>query len=187
MNMWDVAQVALWVVVLANLALTVALIRRVGVLGRNQAAPQPMQSGLPVGTAAPPLPGRLRDGSTVDRPVDGPEPVVLGFFSSTCPACAAQLPQFVEFGRTSAVSTLTVIDAEPDGAAELTGLVPDDQRVLFLGDQDSAAAVLREHGIMALPSYVALGADGRIEGSFGAVDELEQWEREHAPAAVTRR
>jgi peroxiredoxin len=88
------SQIALWLVVLTNLVLTIAIIRRLNADGGTSRA------GLHVGAPAPSFSASTLDGKTITSK-DLRRRTVLLFLSPGCPPCTESLPEYV---RLSAMS-----------------------------------------------------------------------------------
>ena len=176
MNAWDVGQLLLWVVVLFNLLLTVALARRVAALGAaagtSTGAPV---GGLPAGSAAPPFVARTPDGVERARGDLGDGPLVLGFFSPTCEACYDHVVHFAELAGRAApqgITTVAVVDGDTASAARLLDRLPDGVPVLLAARPENP--FLGAYLVDAYPTYTVV-VDGSVVGSFGSVPELNQW------------
>ncbi|HXV94364.1 MAG TPA: hypothetical protein VD813_13750, partial [Pseudonocardia sp.] len=102
MNAWDVGPLVLWLVVLLNLLLTVALVRRVSALSERPAGPVMSPGGLPAGTPAPDFRATTPEGAERDGAEFTQGRALLGFFSPTCDACYEHAPHFATLGRTAA-------------------------------------------------------------------------------------
>jgi hypothetical protein len=87
------------VLCMINLALTMAVIRRLRVhtdsLSTLHEQVGSADSGLPPGTAVPQLDASTDDGVHLGQGTLGSGEKVLAFVSSTCPACRLHLPDFV--------------------------------------------------------------------------------------------
>lgn len=179
MDAWDIGQLVLWIVVLLNLLLTVALVRRVAALGAAPAAGAPA-GGLPAGAAAPAFTARTPDGVERTRADLGDGPLVLGFFSPTCDACYDHAPHFAELvGRTPGVAAAAVVDGDAKNSQRLRERIPGDVPVLLA--RRPANPLLGAYLVDAYPTYTAV-VDGTVAGSFGSVPELQRWLAATAPS-----
>jgi peroxiredoxin len=168
-SLWNASLIVLWILVLFNLMLTYALIRRVGADRKPTAA-----EGLSAGTTAPGFEAATPDGQTLSHPgLDDRAPLVLAFFSPTCSACEHQIPAFVKFSdraKASGVRTIAVLDGGLDESTALRAALPNGTTTL-LAPRDSNP-LLDDYRIEAFPSYTVIHADGTIEGTYGAVEQL---------------
>ena len=181
MDAFDIGQIVLWIVVLANLLLTVALVRRVASLGTGTAAPAPA-GGLPVGAPAPAFSALTPDGAERTLGDLGDDPLVLGFFSPTCDACYDHAPHFAELVRRAAgegVRAAAVVDGDAEDSERLRERIPGDVPVLLA--RRPANPLLGAYLIDAYPTYTVV-VDGTVAGSFGSVPELQQWLTATAPS-----
>jgi thiol-disulfide isomerase/thioredoxin len=179
---WDVGQLVLWLVVLCNLLLTVALARRVAALGTGGPAPGAPVGGLPAGAPAPAFTAVTPDGAERTSAELGPGPLLLGFFSPTCEACHDHAPHFAELARRAAdegATAVAVVDGDAGGSARLRERLPADLPVLLA--QRPANPLLGAYLVDAYPTYTAV-VDGTVAGSFGGVAELQAWWTATLPA-----
>jgi peroxiredoxin len=164
----SVAVVVLAVLVLLDLALTAAVIRRLRGL-EQQRAFVPDAGGLPVGDEVPAFEVTAVDGGSLTGEVFSGRRSLVAFFATNCEGCHKHAPQFaVEAGKLAAdgfqvLPVLTPDGAGPGGAGQEGGL-----RELLAGAGrlvvDAQGALPRAFGVPATPSYFAVGPDGRITG-----------------------
>lgn len=169
MNPWNAAQLALWLIVLLNLLLTFALIRRVAGSGGH-----PSIGGLSGGVPAPDFQAETPDGGQLFRRDLGDQtPLVLGFFSPSCDACEMQMPDFAAFvdrAHASGVRTLAVLDGDAEESQRLRAALPGDTTSLLAPRR--ANPMLNDYRVEAYPSYTVIRADGTVDGTYGRVAEL---------------
>lgn len=176
MDAWDAGQLVLWIVVLGNLLLTVALVRRVAALGTGATVANTPVGGLPVGAPAPPFTAATARGEERSSAELGADPWVLGFFSPTCEACYDHVPHFAELAQRAAaegVTAVAVIDGDAAASARLREKLPEDVLPTLLA-QRPANPFLGTYLVDAYPTYTVV-VDGTVAGSFGSVPELHQW------------
>jgi len=160
-------------VLLANLALTLALVRRVRELTQRPARhSHPVRTGLPVGATVPNFTAITVTGETWSRAGIAGSRGLIGFLAAGCDPCHRQLPEFTALAATipgGASQVLAVVTGDGESAAEL---------VRGLGE---AAAIVRqpEEGglcqafeVRGFPSYYLISGDGRVEGAGNAVHLL---------------
>jgi thiol-disulfide isomerase/thioredoxin len=153
------AVVALAVLVLLNMLLTTAMIRRMGRKERGKVD----VGGLPVGTVVPEFEATTVDGDEVT--LAGRRSLVA-FYSTSCPGCEAQAPDFAAAAGELAEQGLQVVPVlmengsprEGSAVRELLGLTG---RLVVENGTGGLAAVFATR---ATPSYFAVGPDRRITG-----------------------
>lgn len=164
----------LGIIEIFHLAVTAALVRR---LRAGQA-----------GLAAEPDPGGPKAGEQAPRPPGVPEDtdILLGFFSSGCPACQVQAPRFADMvpalaevgARAVAVLNGT---AGPNRDALAAVLAPAGEPLL----DDQARQVFRSFGITATPAFFLLRPDGTVTRKGVTVAQaLTVDPKEHASAGA---
>jgi peroxiredoxin len=168
-NLWNSAQLALWVVVLFNLLLTYALIRKVARSGGHSGI-----GGLSAGVTAPEFQADTPDGRRLSlRELGEQTPLVLGFFSPSCDACEMQMPDFaafVERAHASGIRTVAVLDGEDEESSRLQAALPGDTTALLAPRR--ANPLLNDYRVEAYPSYTVIRADGTVDGTYGRVAEI---------------
>jgi thiol-disulfide isomerase/thioredoxin len=160
-------------VLLANLALTLALVRRIrGLSERPAHQSHPVRAGLPAGATVPDFTAATITGETRSRGGMAGSRGLIGFFAAGCDPCHRQLPQFAELAATipgGASQVLAVVTGDGEPAAELVrGL-------------DEVAAIVREpeegdlckvFAVRGFPTYYLIGGDGQVEGAGNSVPLL---------------
>ena len=105
--------------------------------------------------------------------LNGHDYYVVVFFSSGCPHCRVEIPEFHEFIRgieNIQVVTIGLEDQEKDWA-EMTGDYQEFINVLDLDKWNSAKA--RDYGVKAIPSYFVLDNEKRILAKPEDLKELQ--------------
>lgn len=158
------------VVLLADLALTLALVRRVRVLSERPARMPP--PGLPAGEAVPDFTATTVTGEARSRADMAGSPGLIGFFAAGCTPCHGQLPEFAGLAGTipgGAKQVLAVVTGNGTQAAEL------------VRDLDGVAAVVRQppegnlctaFAVRGFPRFYLISEAGRVEASAPAVHML---------------
>lgn len=179
MNAWNVGQVLLWLLVLCNFLLTLALIRRVTGISQ-QLGPISgsglVEGGLEKGDPAPDFEAETVGGARLSRADVSGQPLAIAFFSTTCAACIDSLPIFSDVGRrarTAGARAVAVIDAGPLEAQPFIQALESDTTVLLAPRESNT--LLQDYRVEAYPSYTAVDADGTIAGSFMQPSELRLW------------
>lgn len=170
MSLWNAAQLALWVVVLFNLLLTYALIRRVASSGRHASI-----GGLSAGTAAPDFQAETPDGEHLSsQSLGGSTPLILSFFSPSCDACEHQMPEFAAFAaraHASGIRTVAVVDGNDEESRSLREVLPSGTTTLLA--PRGTNPLLSDYRVEAYPSYTVIRADGTVDGTYGQVGQLD--------------
>ena len=167
MYVLSLAVVVLAVLVLLDLSLTAAVIRRLRVLGEQP--PLPDAGGLPVGAEVPAFEVTTADGGVVTREAFSGRRTLVAFYSTGCRGCREQAPGFVaEAGKLAAegIEVLPVLMANGHGQDEdeqegkLRELLAGTGRLVV----DDQGALPRAFAVQATPSYFVVGPDGRVTG-----------------------
>ena len=186
MYVLSVAVVVLAVLVLLDLALTAAVIRRLRVLGERPSVPGFDVGGPPVGAEVPAFEVTAVDGGSLTREVFSGRRSLVAFYSTNCQGCQAQAPEFaVEAGKLAAegVQVLPVLmvkgsDQDEPGRDGLRELLAGTGRLVVDGEGALASAF----AIHATPSYFAIGPDGRVTGKGLRVAETLAESLEGSPS-----
>jgi thioredoxin-related protein len=169
------AVVVLTVLVLVDLLLSAAIIRRLRDTEAQLADALPStQPGLRTGTPMPDF--SSADGSLTRADVAG-TPVLLGFFSTGCRYCPAQAEQLAHRASEIAgqgirvVNVLTVVDED----------MPDDLTPVL----EKSGTVVTEHGpgglmaafsVSGTPTFLLYDGNGTLLGNGHTIDAaLERW------------
>jgi hypothetical protein len=149
------AVIVLTVLVVIDLALTTAVIRRLRVFEVNAAAARPEVIEIAIGAEVPDFGRRT----------------LLGFYSTTCAPCAAEAPELVRRGPRLAGDGITVVPVlmVPPGTdpAALAGVLAGAGAVLT---EPPGGPVATAFGAQATPSYVLVDPDGRVAAK-GTIDD----------------
>ena len=112
------SQIALWVVVLTNLMLTLAIIRRMN------SGPVPTPQGLQAGESAPTFSAETLTGRTVTL-ADFQRRTAFVFLAPGCPPCVESLPEYVRLAHLAKSSTTDLVVVSEGDAASTRQLVHD--------------------------------------------------------------
>ena len=162
------------VALLANLALTLALARRLRGLAERQAHPAHHQAraGLPVGAPVPDFTATTVTGESRSRAGLAGSRGLIGFFSAGCEGCHKQLPRFAELAATipgGASQVIAVVTGDGDGAAELVrGL----GEVAAIVRQPEEGGLCQALAVSDFPTFYLISGDGQVEGAGNAVHLL---------------
>jgi hypothetical protein len=161
----EVVVALLALLTLANIGLTVAVIRRLAVHERKLSE---LHTFSPPGGLAPgaPVPNFLAEthtGGRIDETHLGPGPAGVAFFSASCEACAAHAPEFAAVGAPK----LAVLAGEGHTAEAILAALRD-VPVVREADEGSLAQAFR---VDTFPTYFAVD-HGHVMASAGSADEL---------------
>ena len=167
------AVVVLAAIVMLNLSVTVALLKRlrseaVEVASRRPDGP----GGLPVGSPGPEFAAEAVDGTMAEPGVWAGRRTLIGFFATNCPGCSKVVPGFSAEAASleeRGISVLSVLETTPGAdPAPLKDLL---SRAGTLVVEQKPGSVKAAFGAKVTPSFFLLGADGRIEGKGLTLEE----------------
>ena len=158
------------VILVANVLLTVAVIRRLAAHERKLASFSAMfaaPGGLAPGEPVPAFAAQTTAGERIDESHLFPGPAAIAFFSATCEACATHAPEFAALAG-SGTPTLAVLSGE-GGSAEriLAALGPVD----VVHEPGPGGPLTRHFRVDTFPTYFALEA-GHVMAPVGSAGEL---------------
>jgi peroxiredoxin len=162
----SVAVVVLAVLVLLDLALTAAVIRRLRVPGEHPSVPD--AGGLSVGAEVPAFEVAADDGGLITAEAFSGRRSLVAFYSSGCKGCHEQAPGFaVQAGKLAAEGVQVLPVLMTNGSGQDDGEL-DSLRELLAGTGrlvvDGEGALARAFAVQATPSYFTVGPDGRVTG-----------------------
>lgn len=157
------ALVLLGALVIVDLILTLGVVRRLRehtelITQALEGTERVSDFMLPAGSRLPAFSATTVDGAAA--PDAGP--LLIGFFSSTCRACAERLPGFVEYARVFDGRVLGVAVGAPDEVAEIVADLRPVADVVIEPADGPLATVLQVKG---LPAMSTVGADGVVVAS----------------------
>lgn len=186
-GIWIASYIALWLLVLVETVIFLAVLRQVGVLHTRIGPRGAMAGEGPViGDVAPADRFRTVDGGQfVFRPTEPDGTLVALFVSPSCSACDAVVTSFRTFVRSmnGAIEAVLAVADEPSGAAAWA------RRRGWKGPVIPSAKALEALKIPSTPFAVTFDGNGRIQ-SAGLVNSIEQLEsllvdeEERRPAAA---
>jgi peroxiredoxin len=150
-----VSSVLLWVLVVLNLLLTLALIRRINASARAQKVDR-----LPAGTLAPDFTAQTLSGETVTRSTYAGRNVAFLFISPGCQPCHEMLPTFEALGPKAAragVDLVLVSNAE----REATGALVDQFHLAPVNTNPFA----QDYKSTTTPSYCLVNEQGKVQSA----------------------
>lgn len=185
-----VSSVLLWVVVLLNLLLTLALIRRVNAGARSQKVER-----LPAGAAAPDFTAQTLQGETVNQAAYAGRKVAFVFISPTCQPCHEMLPTFEALGPNAVRAGVELVLVSNAGQ-EATRAFVDQFHVSLpvLVAPISTNPFTRDYKSTTTPSYCLVTEQGKVQsagypsmtgGAWKALADF--WDRVDAPVPIEGR
>jgi thiol-disulfide isomerase/thioredoxin len=159
------AVVLLAVIVVLNLAVTVAVLGRLRTRTWGHTGPRPDgPGGLARGAALPAFAAPAVDGTIVGPDTFAGRRTLVGLFATSCPGCADAAPAFAAWAARLAdadVATVAVLATGPgEDGGELVGILT---KVGTLVVERRPGAVMDAFGAQITPSYFLVDATGRIE------------------------
>jgi methylamine dehydrogenase accessory protein MauD len=169
-----VSQILLWVVVIVQGVVILALARQVGVLHERVAPAGALihGAGPGVGEQSPKLEVHAMAGNaiTIGGTLQAGRAQLMLFVSSTCPICKKLIPIAKDFARSERLDVLFVGDAEASEQRKLIGQFELDERRFVNGPE-----VGLTYRIDKLPYAVLLDDNGMIAAK-GLVNSREHFE-----------
>ena len=160
-SMFIVNSILLWIVVLLNLLLTLALVRRVSSSPLKPADP------LPIGLDAPPFKAETPEGKLItlaDFDVD--KEVALVFVAPTCAPCLDKLPflnKLYHPAGSAGVTLVLVSDADPEATRAF--IAGNDVTVPVLIAPRRTNKFMETYKIMGTPMYCLLDRARKVKAS----------------------
>jgi peroxiredoxin len=157
-----ISSIFLWLIVLADVFLTLALIRRLNRTGQ----PTTLRVGLLAGTTAPDFAAQTLQGATKTLADYRGQAAVLIFVSPSCQPCRESLPMLQETAIEAGAGGVEFVLVS-NGTLEATrawNQEADIQIPLLIATQDQNP-FFKDYQITSTPTYCLLGADGKIHGS----------------------
>lgn len=117
------------------------------------------------------------DGGQVDLASYSGRPVLLVFWTTSCPICQHEIPMLnrlePEF-RNKGISVVTILIGGEDEARDYTST----NRIALKSLYDSQGKVARDYDVSGVPKLVLIGSDGKIKRSrsgWMSEDALLNW------------
>ena len=169
-----ISSVLLWIIVLVNVLLTIALIRRLNQMS-NMAFPD--DEGLEKGTPAPNFTAETLAGEMVTLANYARKAVSFIFISPTCSPCVEKLPAMNDLATKAKQAGVELVLVSTDGEkADMAALVQKHHvtvPLLFAPFEHNSFA--RDYKAESTPFYCQLNQDGYVESSgFFGLD----WEQQ---------
>jgi thiol-disulfide isomerase/thioredoxin len=148
---------------LFNLALILAVIRRLRVSSANSLTGQFRTPGLlPVGSDAPAFAAVTTTGAGCELSALSGTPALLGFFSGACEPCRDHLPDFLKLAAsapTGGMHVIAVVRGEDESVADLLQILGS-SAIIIREPEDGAVG--EAFSIDSYPTMYLLDGDGKI-------------------------
>ncbi len=166
-----VSSVLLWIVVGANVTLTLAMIKRL-----KQSVGKAV--GLSKNAKAPDFKAETLDGSPVTLEQYAGRPVAFLFVSPDCKFCRDEAPTFNTLalkGRRAGVDLVAVSVGSAALTREFVSEFGLTLPVLSVNDQSST--FVKDYNVPGTPFYTVLDAAGRVESTGFPNDDKSEWHK----------
>lgn len=177
-----VSSILLWVAVLFNLLLTVALVRRVANRPLGPAWPDENIPTLAVGESAPDFSAEAFNGETVSLDSFDQQQVALIFISSHCRPCIDKIPMLNALGPQAEQHGVELVLVNMGEKKETQTLVEQEQVELSILTVSHNNPILDDYKAKVTPFFCLISKDGKVQatGSFNAEwDKLVQTWRQN--------
>lgn len=159
MSVVVVSVAVLAVLVLVDLALTGAVIRRLRLLEKGV---EPDIGGPEIGAEAPRFSTTTEDGRAFDR-TDLNAPTVIGFFSTDCGVCTTEVTRFAEFTASRTDDDLRVVAVVQAGFKPSEPMIDALRPVpVVVVEKAGDPGVYAAFDVLATPSYYVLDGTGSV-------------------------
>lgn len=157
--------VLLWIVVVFNLLLTLAIVRRARVDGTPAVSPDKATIGLQKGQAAPDFIAQTLGGEQMTLK-DYTHPVALIFISTSCGPCEQLLPEFERIGPLAAQSGVDLILVSGDALEQTQNYAREHNIHLpVLVAPRAENSFFTEYQITGTPAFCAIDEQGSIQAA----------------------
>lgn len=163
-NVLILSSVILWIVVLFNLLLTVALIRRGGV--KQPEFDFENVETLEIGSQAPDFTAETIDGKTVTLADYAKKAVAFIFVSPTCQPCLDKLPELHKLAPQAQLSGVDLVLINTTDKDETEGFVKKQNITLpILIAPRATSAFMDSYKAMGTPFYCFVNKQGKIQAT----------------------
>lgn len=166
-----ISSLFLWLTVLTNVFLTLALIRRLNRTGQSQ-----LETGLKAGTTAPNFTAQTVQGMTKTLADYVDQAIALIFVSPTCQPCRERLPMLQKAAieaRTSGVEFVLVSDGSPE-ETQIWKQEVDVQFPVLVATQGQNS-FFQDYQVTSTPTFCLLGPGGKVGGAGIIGLNFDEW------------
>ena len=167
----EIVVAVLAVIVIGNVLLTAAVLRRLAAHERKLAALGGgfmVPNGLGPGEPLPAFITETTSGQRVDESHLFPGPAAVAFFSAHCEACLAHAPEFEALVRRDGIAALAVLTGEGGTAEPLLAALGS---LTVVREREAGGALTRSFKVDTYPTYFALEG-GHVVAAAGSAGEL---------------
>ena len=170
-TMLAISSLFLWLIVLANVFLTLALIRRLNRTGQSR-----LEIGLKAGTTAPDFTAQTLQGITKTLADYLGRAAVLIFVSPTCQPCRERLPMLQKTAAEARASEVEFVLVSGGTLEETQAWNQEvDVQLPLLVAPQGRNPFFQDYQINRTPTFCLLGADGKVHGSNIVGQNLDGW------------
>lgn len=167
-----ISSALLWIIVLLNLLLTLALVRKMN------ARTSPREEGLKSGEAAPDFTAQTWQGEAVTLATYAGRSVVFIFISTFCAPCRTALPEYEALSCMAAKAGVDIVLVSGDGAAETQAFVADfDISLPVLVAPQSTNSFHQDYKSPGTPSFCMVNEQGVVQSSGATNLNWGEWKR----------
>lgn len=184
-----ISSIALWAVVLVNLLLTFALVRRI-----NANAQSKLKAGLEAGQLAPDFTAYTLSGETITRSTYAERNTGFVFISTHCGPCHEMLPTLEAMEPKAAQAGIELILVSVDDPIETRAYV--EQRNIHLPilvAPRTTSSFMQDYQVAGTPSYCFVNEQGKVYSAGllsmpqGDWKALDIWAKDTLTVASKRR
>lgn len=169
-----VSSILLWLVVLLNLLLTLALVRRLNA-NRSQGVPD-SRVGLTRGETAPDFSAQTLSGETIRLRSYAGRSVAFVFISTHCAPCHEILPSLVSLGPKAARAGVELVLVSSNEMDETRAFVEQEQIHLpVLVAPRNSNAFLEDYKATEVPLYCLIDEQGKVQSAGYPGQQWEEW------------
>lgn len=168
------SSVFLWLVVIGNVLLTLALVRRLNHMGKLQTR----EGGLEAGEAAPDFTAQTLDGGTKTLADYAGRSVAFAFISTTCRPCRDRLPMLERIGPEMRASGVDLVLISGDGREETQALRDEmDLRLPLLIAPRSENPFFEAYKVPGTPAFCLIDSEGNVSRANILGSDFQEWKQ----------
>ncbi len=167
-----VSSAFLWLVVIGNVLLTLALVRRLNHMGTNQSS----EMGLKAGEVAPDFTAQTLSGTTKTLADYARRPVAFIFISTGCKPCLARLPMLEKIGPEMRASGVELVLISVDSLAETQALREEmDLQLPLLVAPREENPFYEAYKVPGTPAFCLIDSEGKVSRANILSPEFPEW------------
>lgn len=170
-----ISSALLWAVVLFNLLLTLAVVRRVNTAFEDV---KPAENGLKEGAQAPDFTAQTLDGETVTLSSLVGKPTAFIFISHGCGPCHEELPNYLALHPKAEQAGARLILVSVGSLESTRELVKEFQiRAPVLVAPENSNSFASDYKMRGTPAYTYVDAQGKIQSAGRPNNNFDTWKR----------